>query len=49
MPVLRNTGISWVKQIPLYVTETTGILRKLDETKSVPDNAYLVSPDVKYL
>ena len=28
---------------------TTDFLRKLDATKSVPDNAYLVSLDIKFL
>ena len=36
-----------VKQIPSYVKDTTDLLRKLDTIKSVPDNAYLVSLDVK--
>ena len=29
--------------------DTTDFLRKLDTTKSVPDNAYLVPLDVKFL
>ena len=36
-----------VKQIPSYVKDTIDFLRKLDTIKSVPDNAYLVSLDVK--
>ena len=38
-----------VKQIPSHVKDTTDILRKLDAIKSVPDNAYFVSLDVKSL
>ena len=38
-----------VKQIPSYVKDATGFLCKLNAIKSVPDNAYLVSLDVKPL
>ena len=38
-----------VKQIPSFVKDTTDFLCKLDPIKSVPDNAYLVSLDVKSL
>ena len=36
-----------IKQIPSHVKDTTDFLRKLEAIKSVSDNAYLVSPDVK--
>ena len=38
-----------VTQVPSYVKDTTDFLRKLDAMKSVPEIAYLVSPDVKSL
>ena len=37
-----------VKQIHSCVKDTTDVLGKLDTIKSVPDNAYLVSLDVKF-
>ena len=38
-----------VKEIPLYVQDTTNFIRKINQTDFVPDNSYLVSLDVKSL
>ena len=38
-----------VKEIPSYVKDTSDFLRKLNTIKTVPDNSYLVSLDVKSL
>ena len=37
------------KQIPSYMKNTNDFLRKRNAIKSVPDNAYLVSVDVRSL
>ena len=38
-----------VKEIQLYVQDTTDFLRKINQINFVPDNSYLVSVDVKSL
>ena len=38
-----------VKEIQLYVQDTTDFLRKINQINFVPDNSYLVSLDVKSL